>query len=136
MARIDDAAFYNPFGWRLAELAEPVTGPHRRSELIEELMAWEAEELAHGYRHLTIEHRDPDKLDASRLLSALYDRMGALADRSPWARIRGAVDYVTVTVHGLEADDAIGSFMAIAEQLNAGGWTVAPTACPPSIVGA
>lgn len=134
MARIDNPARYNPFGWRLAELAEPLTESHRRGELVEELLAWEAEELAHGFRHLTIEHSYPDDLEVSRLLSALYEQVGALAARAPWARVRGTVDYVTVTVHGPEADDVIGAVTAIAEELNPGGWIVTATACPPAIV--
>jgi hypothetical protein len=136
MCRIDDPSIYNPFGWRIGELAERMTGPDRRRELVEELETWEAEELAHGYRHLTVEHGDPSELETSRLLSALYDRLRVFAARARWARVRGTVDYVTVTVQGTVADEAVRALTAIAEELNPGDWTIAPTALPAGVVAA
>lgn len=136
MARIDDITVYNPFGWRIAALADPRCGSARRRELAEELRAWEVEELAHGYRHLTIEHGDPDQFGASRLLTTLYERVRVRATLADGARVRGTVGYVTVTVHGPAADDVIGDLTAVAEELNPGNWTITPTACPPGIVSA
>lgn len=131
MARIDDPTIYDPYGWRLAETADPATPVDRRDQLRDELVAWEAEELAHGYRHLTIVHGDPETLEASRLVSTFYDRLRAFAARVPRVRVRGTVDYVTVTVRGAEADDEVTVLTAIAMELNPGDWTITQTACPP-----
>jgi hypothetical protein len=132
--RIDDPSTYNPFGWRVGELAEPGTSTERRRQLVEELMAWEAEELAHGYRHLTVEHGDPSVLEVSWLVSTLYDRLSVFAARTPWVRVRGTVHYVTVTVHGQMAEEAVSALTAIASELNPGDWTITESAYPVGIV--
>lgn len=131
MARIDDPTIYNPFGWRLADLADPATSPQRRDTLLEELLVWEAEEAAHGYRHLTVVHGDPLEVGASRHLSGFYDTLRDLADRGGWARVRGTFTYVTVTVRGDDADERIDEFAAAAGSANPGTWTVTPAAFPP-----
>jgi hypothetical protein len=45
--------------------------------------------------------------------------------------MRGTADFVTATVGGPEADDAIGTLTAIADELNPGDWTITTTVCPP-----
>jgi hypothetical protein len=136
MVRIDDPTIYNPFGWRLADLADPATSLLRRRQLIEDLIAWEAEELAHGYRHLTIVHGDPRDLDASRHLSAFSDILGTVAARAGWVRARGTADYVTITVHGPQADEQISEFAAVAYESSREDWTITPSAYPPDLWGA
>ena len=131
MSGIGNPTIYNPYGWRLAEIADPVTGHEQRRQLREGVLAWEAEELLHGDRHLTIVHGDPDTLEISRLLSTLYDRLRVIVARAPWARMRGTADFVTATVGGPEADDAIGTLTAIADELDPGDWTITTTVCPP-----
>jgi hypothetical protein len=133
MARIDDPTIYNPYGWRLADLADPATSPHGRRQLIDDLIAWEAEELAHGYRHLTVVHGDPRDLDASRHLSVFFDRLGALAAGAGWVRARGTADYVTITVHGPQADEQIRGFAAVACEFGRDDWTITPSAFPPGL---
>lgn len=134
MARIDNPDTYNPFGWRLGDLTDPTLGPARRDALREELLVWEAAEVAHGYRHLTIAHGEPHDLDASRHLSAFYDTLSDLvdADDSGWVRARGADDaFVTITVRGPDADDRIARFSAAAHAANPGDWVVVESAYPP-----
>lgn len=133
MVRIDNADLYNPFGWRLADLADADLASERRGRLLEELLLWEAVELAHGYRHLTIVHGDPDNVDDSRHLSAFYDTLGALAAACGWVRVRGDVEFVTITVAGPDADERIGEFSAAAEAADLGGWTIVECAYPPLI---
>lgn len=136
MARIDDPTIYNPYGWRLADLADPAASPDRRCQLIEDLVAWEAEELAHGYRHLTIVHGDPRDLDESRHLSAFFDTLATVAGRAGLVRVRGTVHYVTITAHGPQADEQIGEFAAVADEFSGGDWTITPSAFPPRLWGA
>src|SRR3546814_2690656 len=44
LMRIDDPALYNPFGWRVAEIADPATDEARRRELLESLVISERSE--------------------------------------------------------------------------------------------
>ena len=127
MSRFDTPTIYNPYGWRLAELADPTTEPVRRRRLVDELVVWEAEELAHGYRHVTIVHGDPNDVGAARDLAEFYDAVGVLAARAGWTRVRGGVDFVTVTVGGGDADERIAEFAAAAHAANPGGWQITAT---------
>ena len=122
--RIDDPAVYNPFGWRIAELAELAADDPRRRELLAELVVCEAEELARGRRHLTIVHGDPDNVADSRHLTAFYEALGALASAAEWARVRGSVDYVTVTVAGPDAERLMSVVATAAERADPGWWRI------------
>lgn len=131
MTRIDDVDVYKPFGWRLAELADPATTPGRSEALLDELLVWEAEEAAHGCRHFTVVHGDADDVEAARHLSAFYDTIRDLAEERPWVRVRGDSDYVTVTVRGPDADDRIRELALAAVAADPGDWVVMPSAFPP-----
>lgn len=131
MPRLDDPAIYDPYGWRLAELDDPTTNGDRRRRLLDDLVVWEATEVAHGYRHVTIVHGDPDDLASSRHLSAFYDTLRALTCRMEWVRVRGRADYVTVTVGGPDADERIAELASTAAQADPGGWEITRTAFPP-----
>lgn len=91
---------YDPFGWRLQELADPDISPLRRSELLDELVVAEAEELAAGRRHLTIVHGEPADMAEAEELNDLYDTVEALVDEAEWSRLSGGPDYLTVTLAG------------------------------------
>jgi hypothetical protein len=131
MARIDDPTIRNPFGWRLADLAEPVCDDTRHVRLTEELLVCEAEELAHGHRHLSVFHGDPTDLASSRRLSGFYDTLARLAGGCDWVRVRGDVGYVTVTVRGVDANEQLTRFADAAQKANPGDWRIAATAIPP-----
>lgn len=118
-------------GWRVADLADPATPPPRRDALLEELLVWEAEEAAHGYRHLTVVHGDPNELDTVRHLSAFYEMLRRLAGACKWVRVRGDVGYVTVTVRGTDAEERLAEFTAAATAANPGDWLVVASAFPP-----
>lgn len=133
MARIDDATIYNPYGWRLADLDDPTTNPERRRELIADLLVWEAEELAHGFRHLTIVHGDLDDLDGSCHLSEFYETIRVLAEEPGWVRVRGSAEYVTITVGGVDADDRLEAFAAAARSADRGEWEITAAAYPPRL---
>lgn len=131
MARIDDPTIRNPFGWRLTDLADPATDPIRRRALHDELLVCEAEEVAHGYRHITVFHGDPTDLPTSRNLSEFYDTLRHLSRQCSWVRVRGDANYVTVTVRGSDADARIAAFARAADSANPGSWAVVASAVPP-----
>lgn len=115
---------YNPFGWRLAEIADPSTHDLRRQDLIESLIVAEAEELALGRRHLTIFHGAPESLPESQTLDAFYDEVFAVAGGAEWSRIRGTEDFVTVTLGGTAVDEHLLDVVELAHRANPGSWTV------------
>ena len=128
MARIDDPTIYNPYGWRHADLADTTTSPQRRRALLDELLVCEAEELAHGLRHLTIVHGDPQGIADSRHLSTFYDTLRVLASSAEWVRVRGTVDRVTITIGGHAAQDRVDELVAAAHAADPGYWAIAQTA--------
>lgn len=131
MSRIDAPDIYDPFAWRLSDLVSPATAPGRRETILEELLVWEAEEAAHGYRHLTIIHDDPRELAAVRLLADFYETLRSVASGCDWVRARGDFSYVTVTVRGDGADERIAEFERAVQAANPGSWTVIASAFPP-----
>lgn len=118
------STIYNPFGWRLAEIADPRTDAFRRADLIESLIIVEAEELALGRRHLTIVHGQPRTLVDSGTLDEFYDAVFEIAGTAEWSRVRGTADYVTVAVAGPHADELLLDIAEIAHRANPGGWQV------------
>jgi hypothetical protein len=130
MTRLDDPSIDNPFGWRLDAITDSTTTPARRAGLTAELLVCEAEELARGWRHLTITHGDPDDLDASRQLSAFYETLRELASATNCFRARGQATFVTLTVAGPRADDSIDVLAAFARAANPGTWTISRTPYP------
>ena len=128
--RIDGHATYNPFGWRLAEIADATTDDARRRELAESLVICEAEELVLGRRHVTIVHGDPDLLADSRQLTEFYDTVEGLASAAEWARVRGAIDYVTVTFGGPDAERMVSLVVTAADRANPGRWNITESAYP------
>ncbi len=128
--RIDDCALYNPFGWRLAEIADLATNDTRRQELAESLVICEAEELALGRRHVTIFHGDPDNLIDSQHLTEFYESVAGLASAADWTRVRGTPDYVTVTFGGSDADRMVTLVTTAAERANPGRWKVTDSPYP------
>lgn len=130
LLRTDDPTAYNPFGWRHAEIADPLTEPHRRRVLAEELLVAEAEEAAAGRRHVTVVHGDPDTLATSLHLTAFYEGLAAVASTASWSRVRGTDRYVTVTVGGEGADAVACDLLVFARRANPGHWAVTASACP------
>lgn len=128
--RIDDSTTYNPFGWRVAEIADAATDDTRRRELAESLVVCEAEELVLGWRHVTIVHGDPDHLADSRHLTEFYDTVAGLASAADWTRVRGTSDYVTVTFAGSNAERMISLVATAAERANPGWWKVTESPYP------
>jgi len=124
--RIDDVNEADPFGARFGAV---VGG--RCTEFGWESLIREAVELAHGRRHLTIVHGDPDDVGGSRELSDFYEELRRLAARCEWVRVRGNAEYVTVTVGGAVADEQIALFEAAAAFADPGGWTIVASAVPP-----
>lgn len=115
---------YNPFGWRLAEIADPSTDDLRRRDLVESLIVAEAEELALGRRHLTIVHGAPATVADGDVLDAFYNEVFAIAELADWARVRGTEEFVTVTVGGSSADQLLLDIVELARRTNPGSWQV------------
>lgn len=130
MVRIDDPRIHNPFGWRLADLDDPATSETRRCQLRDELLVCEAIEIAHGYRHLTVVHGPGDTIDECRSLDDFYDQINAVVSDG-WARVRGTVDYVTITVHGPNADDTLARLSTMAETAGRATWLIVDRPTPP-----
>lgn len=100
------ATTYDPFTWRLAEL-EVADAPCRRRLLEQDLLVAEAEEVALGRRHLTIVHGEPLDPDEAADLDAFYDAVFEVVEAAEWCRVRGTLDWVTVTVAGARRDDVL-----------------------------
>ena len=128
--RIDNPTTYNPFGWRVAEIADAATDDSRRRELAESLVICEAEEVVLGRRHVTIVHGDPHLLADSRHVTKFYDTVEGLAAAADWARVRGASDYVTITFGGADAERMISLVATAAERANPGWWTITESSYP------
>lgn len=122
---------HDPFGGLLADVADPATDPLRRLALSEQLLVAEAEELAHGWRHLTVVHGDPTDLAASRQLSAFYDTLPQLDACGPVRICGNIIGYVTITVGGSYADERIAALAAAARVADPGDWTIVAAAYPP-----
>lgn len=93
-----DTITYDPFGWRLAEEADPATPPERRADLASEMLVLEAEELAHGRRHLTIRHGEPRDLAEAAEIDGFYDAVRSQSVEVAGCRLAGGSSYLTVTV--------------------------------------
>ncbi|MFN6122142.1 MAG: hypothetical protein ACK5CE_21240 [Actinomycetes bacterium] len=128
--RIDHLDEVDPFGVPSQTHPGP-SGLVRQHGADGAVLLREAVELAHGRRHLTIVHGDPDEVAASRQLSEFYEELRRLAAGCEWVRVRGNTEYVTVTVGGAVADEQIALFEAAAAFANPGDWTIVATAVPP-----
>lgn len=128
--RMDDLDEVDPFG--LSNQTHPgPSGGSRRHGAAGAVLLSEAIELAHGRRHLTIVHGDPQDIAASRHLSEFYEQLRRLAAGCEWVRVRGNAEYVTVTVGGAGADEQIALFEAAAAFADPGHWTIVASAVPP-----
>ena len=125
------AVAYDPFGWRLTELADPTTNPLRRVELLDDLVTCEAEELARGRRHITVVHGDPTDLTASDHLDRFYDAITTLLAAATWSRLTGGADYVTVAIAGSDRDRLLEAVVEAAHHARTAGWIVVESPHPP-----
>lgn len=98
---------YDPFGWRLEELATQGLNPLRRAELIDDLLLAEAEEITVGRRHLTIVHGEPTDLAEVEDLNEFYDQLGDIIECAEWSRLTGGHSHVTLTVAGCGRDKVL-----------------------------
>jgi hypothetical protein len=115
---------YDPFGWRLEELAEPGLNPFRRAELLEGLLVAEAEEIAAGRRHLTIVHGEPADMAEAEELNDFYDRVEAIVDEAEWGRLAGGPDSLTVTLAERGCDEWLAQIADLARRRVTEHWPV------------
>ena len=125
--RIDDAQHFNPFESVRSRHPEKRAGTRGA----ERALIAEATEVAHGRRHITVVHGDPNEVAASRQISEFYEELRRLAAGCEWVRVRGNAEYVTATVGGAVADEQIALFEAAAAFANPGDWTIVASAVPP-----
>lgn len=115
---------YDPFGWRLEELADPDFNPFRRAELLDGLLVAEAEELAAGRRHLTIVHGEPADAAEAEELNDFYDEIEHVLVEAEWGRLAGGPDYLTVTIAGDCRDDLLARITDIVRRVSDWSWGV------------
>lgn len=115
---------YDPFGWRIEELANPDLNPLRCAELLDDLLIAEAEELAMGRRHITIVHGEPTDLAEVEALNDFYDVIGEISEEAEWARVAGGLEYLTVTVAGDDRDEVLARTIDCASQRGACSWQI------------
>lgn len=113
---------YDPFGWRLEELADPGLNPFRRAELLDGLLVAEAEEIAAGRRHLTIVHGEPTDPAEAEDLNDFYDEVEEIVDEAEWGRLAGGVDFLTVTIAGAYRNDLIAHVTDVARCRSEDRW--------------
>jgi hypothetical protein len=120
---------YDPFGWRLEDLADPDLNPLRRAELLDELLIAEAEELATGRRHLTIVHGEPADLAEVEDLNDFYDAVSEIVEDAEWSRLAGGATHLTVAVAGRGRDEVLTRVLDRAARESSGVWRLvdAPT---------
>jgi hypothetical protein len=121
---------FDPFGWRHTELGDPTINPLRRDELLADLVASEAEELANGRRHVTVMHGTPTDLDTSAGLDRFHDTIRTLTAKAAWSRLAGGADYLTLTVADPDCDRILASVIDAATCAGAGGWVIVESPHP------
>jgi hypothetical protein len=115
---------YDPFGWRLQELADPGLNPLRRTELLEDLLVAEAEELVAGRRHLTIVHGEPTDIAEAEQLNDFYDTVEQIIAEAEWSRLVGGHDYLTVTLAGAGRNERFARITDVARHRAADRWQI------------
>jgi len=121
---------YDPFGWRLVELSDPFLNPLRRTELLQDLVTCEAEELARGRRHVTIVHGVPCDLATATLLDDVYDTVRAIAGLASWSRLAGGENYLTITVAGECRDSVLGRVVDLIRREHPTDWPIYESPIP------
>jgi uncharacterized protein (DUF736 family) len=127
---VTKALTYDPFGWRHTELGDPTINSHRRDELVADLVASEAEELASGRRHVTVVHGTPTDLDASARLDRFHDTIRTLIATAAWSRMSGGADYITLTIADPDRDRILANVVEAATCADAGGWVIVESPHP------
>ncbi len=115
---------YDPFGWRLDELADPDLKPFRRAELLDGLLVAEAQEIAAGRRHLTIVHGEPTDAAEAEDLNDFYDEVEAIVDGAEWGRLAGGPGHLTVTLAGPGRDEWLAQIAERTRKRAAAPWPV------------
>jgi hypothetical protein len=85
---------------------------------------------AHGIRHLSIAHGQPETDDEMSRLQTVSERAWAITGDASTQSVRGGNDYLTVTVHGDGDATAVDALQAFAETLNPGWWRISQSAQP------
>lgn len=106
---------FDPYTWRVAELSLPID-PDRRARLLDGLLVAEAEELAHGRRHLTLIHGLPDDAEAGEVLDDFYDAVLDIADAAEWSRVQRMPEWLTIAVAGAWRDDVLTAIEVLATE--------------------
>lgn len=119
---------YDPFGWRLQELADPDLNALRRAELLDEFLVAEAEELAAGRRHLTIVHSEPTDVAEAEELNDFYDTVEELVDEAEWSRLSGGRNFLTVTVAGAGREEWLARIADLVPDRASERWLTVETA--------
>jgi hypothetical protein len=99
-------------------------------QLRDDALVTEAQALAHGVRHLSLVHGQPETDDQMSRLQSVADRAWAIAGDARTTSLRGGNDYLTITVDGDGAAAAVDELQAFAETINPGWWRITQSAQP------
>jgi hypothetical protein len=133
---------HDPFTRLLDELQDRDDDPHGwdgldRRAYLDALLILEAEEIAHGCRHLTIVHGESTHPAEDERLENLHESLRDLLAISALAvRFGGLHDHMAITVEGDNADHWIGLAIDLVNRVNPGHWHLHETAFVVDDVGA
>lgn len=99
-------------------------------QLRDEALVTEAYALAHGVRHLSIVHGQPENDDEMSRLESVANRAWAFTGETRTTSVRGGNDYLTITVEGDAAAAAVDELQTFAETMNPGWWRITQSAQP------
>lgn len=118
----------------MTETPGPQHPIHPAEALLQQLRAdalvSEAQALAHGIRHLSIAHGQPETDDEMARLQTFSEHAWAITGDATTKSVRGGNDYMIVTVHGEGAAGAVDELQALAGALNPGWWRITQSAQP------
>ncbi|OCB23525.1 MULTISPECIES: hypothetical protein [Mycobacterium] len=112
-------------GGRLSNVVEAYLEQLRQAELVAE-----AEDAAHGKRHLSVVTGDLETSDDVARVEQLTATAWAGRDGAHMTASRGGSDYVTLVIEGPCAAQFVDELAALAEELNPGFWRISRSSSP------
>lgn len=99
-------------------------------QLREAALVAEAQDAAHGKRHLSVVTGDLETRDDVARVEQLTAAAWAGCDGARMTATRGGSDYVTLVIEGPSAGQFVDELAALAEELNPGFWRISCSSRP------